>query len=324
MSTISYEQGPSEDRAEHAIPLVAAADDLLLDDEKEPQFTLDEQELRSYLARLLGWDQVRAVENAARALELSLKKRTQLVLTGQGDLVPVAYALHRRIVGQTAPFIVCDRRRRDTRASVRSPANLRSGRQAFLAANGGTVCVLRHRLPHDFAELVANLRASDSVRYVCVGSHLPGLKLQPDPWLVSPPPIEIPLLCRRAAEIPQVVIEYMHDATRELRVPGFELDDNDLEWLIAHETKTVAACEKATLRIVAMRVSSGHKQASDRLGMASVSLQRWIARHKPPTHRHERNQRWFMVGRAKPEKATPEEPQPPGEGPDGWREVWGK
>jgi hypothetical protein len=56
-------------------------------------------ELRPFLARLLGWSDERAVELALRSLTLSLEYRATLVLCGSGDLVPIAWALHRRALG---------------------------------------------------------------------------------------------------------------------------------------------------------------------------------------------------------------------------------
>lgn len=49
-------------------------------------------ELRSFLARLLGWDDAPAVERAFRSVERAVAHRAPLVLCGDGDLVPVAHA----------------------------------------------------------------------------------------------------------------------------------------------------------------------------------------------------------------------------------------
>jgi len=81
-------------------------------------------ELRAYLGRLLGWSNTGGVAHALRSIELAREHRAQLVLCGPGDLVPLAYGLHRRAFGGDTPFIVCDPRRGNTPASVRSPANI--------------------------------------------------------------------------------------------------------------------------------------------------------------------------------------------------------
>lgn len=80
-------------------------------------------DLRGYLGRLLGWTNTSAIDHALRSIDFARKHRAQLVLCGQGDLVPLAYGLHRRALSADMPFIVCDPRRGNTPASVRSPAN---------------------------------------------------------------------------------------------------------------------------------------------------------------------------------------------------------
>src|ERR1044071_6847029 len=108
------------------------------------------ESLRGYLGRLLGWANTSAIDHALRSIELAREHRAQLVLCGQGDLVPLAYGLHRHALGADAPFIVCDPRRGNTRATVRLPANYADAATAFAAASGGSLCVRRRRPPHDF------------------------------------------------------------------------------------------------------------------------------------------------------------------------------
>lgn len=45
---------------------------------------------------------------------------------------------------------------------------------------------------------------------------------------------------------------------------------------------TLAEIEKATLRLVAIEMSSNLSRAAERLGMAPVSLTRWVGRRKLP------------------------------------------
>jgi hypothetical protein len=154
------------------------------------------KELRGYLGRLLGWANTGAIEHALRSIDLAREHRAQLVLCGQGDLVPLAYGLHRRAFGIDAPFIVCDPRRGDTPATVRSPANLANAAAAFEAAAGGSLCIRRRRPPHDFSSLVTRLRSSNDVKYICLEED----SLQ---WLVRPGPIEIPNVAERLSELPR-------------------------------------------------------------------------------------------------------------------------
>jgi hypothetical protein len=116
----------------------------------------DETALRGFCARILGWsaDRTSAIEHALRSIHLSITHRAALVLLGDADLVPIAQALHRRTIGAERPFVVCDPRRLDVRASVRAPMNRESGEAAVRAAHGGSQCVRRRRMPRNFSALV--------------------------------------------------------------------------------------------------------------------------------------------------------------------------
>jgi hypothetical protein len=234
--------------------------------------------LRGYVGRLLGWTSTSAIDHALRSIDLARKHRAQLVLCGDGDLVPLAYGLHRRAFGADAPFIVCDPHRGNTPASVRSPANYVDVAAAFEAASGGSLCVRLRRRPPGFAALVARLRASDDVQYICIDGDL-------SQWLVRPGPIEIPPLSERASDLPRVVDEYVHDATVELAPTprSLALTADDRKWLVEHAaTMSLSEIEKAALRLVALRSSTHLSHAAARLGMAPVSLSRWAARRDLP------------------------------------------
>lgn len=233
-----------------------------------------EARLRGYLARLLGWSNSSAIDHALQCIHLARKHRAQLVLCGHGDLVPVAYGLHRRALGTDTPFIVCDPRRGNTRATVRAPANYVDVAAAFEAASGGSLCVRLRRRPPDFASLVARLRESNDVQYIC----LDGDSLQ---WLVRPGPIEIPSLSERTGDLPRVVDEYVHDAMVALAMPprSFAFAETDRRWLVEYApTTSLSEIEKAALRLVSLRSSANLSQAAARLGMAPVSLVRWAGR----------------------------------------------
>src|SRR4051794_1803101 len=101
--------------------------------------------LRPFLARMLGGANPGAVDLALRSLVLALDHRATLVLCGEGDLVPIAWVLHRRTLGADRPFIICDPRRGTKAASVRSPASRASGVAALEAATGGSLCVRARR-----------------------------------------------------------------------------------------------------------------------------------------------------------------------------------
>jgi hypothetical protein len=233
-------------------------------------------ELRRYLSRLLGWSNTSAIDNAQRSLDLAREHRAQLLLCGAGDLVPIAYALHRRALGPDTPFIVCDPRRGNTRATVRGPANYVDVDAAFSAAAGGSLCVRRRRLPNQFAALAERLRSSHEVQYICLDES----SLQ---WLVRPGPIEIPSLHERRQDIPRIVDECLVDAVSE-HPWASAVNQQDRAWLIdSASSSTFSDLEKSIARLVALRGSDSISQAAARLGMTAVSLSRWMERRRLPT-----------------------------------------
>lgn len=229
------------------------------------------------MGRLLGWSEDHAVELAVRSLKTAIAHRAALVLCGEGDLVPIAHGLHRRALGADRPFVVCDRRRGNSSASVRSAANRTSGVAALEAAAGGSLCVRAYRLPLDFPALVAQLRAIDDVLFmVCMKRD------HTIPLLVRPAPINVPPLASRAAEIDRVIAEYAADAIADLRAPRAAFTAADHAWVRQHAAGSLAEVEKATLRLVALRTSRNTSVAAARLGMALVSLTRWLYRRELP------------------------------------------
>jgi len=236
-------------------------------------------ELRPFLARLLGWASDETIDAALRSIDLAANHRAHLVLQGTGDLVPIAQSLHRRVLGVDRPFIVCDPRRGNKRASVRSPANLESSVDAFRAASGGSLCVRRRRLPNDFSAIVPRLRRVHDVQYIIVCSNLEDDR---DPLLVLPAPIQVPPLTSRGHELERIIDEYASDAITELHARDACFTPVDRRWLLEHAT-SLAEIEKTTVRMVALRMSHNLSDAAERLGMAPVSLWRWIFRRNLPT-----------------------------------------
>jgi hypothetical protein len=238
-------------------------------------YMVDGAGLRRFVARLLGWTDRDAVGRALRSLYLAMTYRTQLVVCGRGDLVPIAYALHRWTLGAHRPFVVCDPRRGDRATSCRSPISIADGLAASQAASGGSLCMRGH--PRTFSGLAARLRDThDVVPVICVAKMS-----ESNPFLIRPEPIRLPLLSARMSELPRIVDEYVRDAIVELRVPDVPFTDDDREWVLRCAATSLAAIEKATLRLVALKISGNVRQAAARLGMAPVSLSRWIDRREP-------------------------------------------
>jgi hypothetical protein len=234
--------------------------------------------LRPFLARVLGWSNGRAVELAMRSLALALDHRATLVLSGEGDLVPIAWALHCRTLGPDSPFIVCDPRRLTKAASVRSPASHPSGVAAFEAAAGGSLCVRMRQLPNDFPALVARLQDADNVLCaICAGQLV-----VPHPPHILPAVLAVPPLAQRSAELDRIIAEYAADAITELVASASSFTDADHAWVRDNAAASLAEIEKATLRLVTLRTSSNLSHAAERLGMAVVSLSRWLGRRMSP------------------------------------------
>jgi hypothetical protein len=237
--------------------------------------------LRGFLARLLGLrgERIQVVDHALRSIRMAAARHTELVLRGDGDLVPIAHAIHGRVFGVDRPFIVCDPRRRQNRETIRSPENYETGMAAFVAAKGGSLCVRSLRLPKDFSSVVTALRNPNSrvQLTICVQ--------KPEDWTgYLPPPITVPPLADRRAELDQIITEYGEDAIAELGALPTSFLPADRDWVRMHSASSLPDIEKATLRLVAIRESRNLSAAAARLGMAPVSLSRWIGRRKLPMH----------------------------------------
>jgi len=236
-------------------------------------------ELREFLSRLLGWrsECIEVIDRALRAIRMAATRRTGLMLRGDGDLVPIARAIHRRAFGVDQPFVVCDPRRRQSKATVRSPENYETGMSAFEAATGGSLCVRSPRLPKDFSTIVTALRVPrPQVRLIICAQATDEYK----EYLA----VTIPPLSSRSDEIDQIITEYAQDAIMELRAPRTGFLPADRNWVRMHSASCLPDIEKATLRLVAIREARNLSDAAARLGMAPVSLSRWIGRRKLPMH----------------------------------------
>jgi hypothetical protein len=95
--------------------------------------------------------------------------------------------------------------------------------------------------------------------------------------------ILVPTLELRKAELPEVIQEYGVDAMRALEVPLTSFKKVDVEWVLANESAQLADIEKATRRLVALRASDGNmSRAAALLGMARMSLRKWIRKRRLP------------------------------------------
>ncbi|HWO22350.1 MAG TPA: hypothetical protein VNO30_26510 [Kofleriaceae bacterium] len=225
----------------------------------------DEDALRAFLARVLGYERTQAVEHALRSIDLGVTHRAALVLLGDvdADLVSVARALHCRAVGTDRPFVICGRQRGEATAAAN-------------AARGGSLLVRRHRLPGDFRSAVALVRDPTAAVQLVVCS---GARHVSHPFAALPVPIVVPSIRERAHEVPRIVDEYASDAARTLGDAWFS--DLDREWVLKHAAGSLSEIETATLRRTALRVAGTIEAAAKLLGLSGVAMRQWLHRRKP-------------------------------------------
>jgi hypothetical protein len=241
-------------------------------------------DLRGFFERVLGWapEHAPAVEHAMQSVDLAVSCRAALVLLGEVGMIPLAHAIHRRVMGSEPPFVVVDLRRGDSLETIKSPASYESGVEAFKAARGGTLCIHRRPRPKDYSEMVARLRGVDDVMLIVCGAG----RDDSEALAARPVPVRVPSLRTRTKELPRIVKEYARDAIAELRArdvrpPEGRFTERDRRWVLERCPMTLEEFEKATLRLMALKMSRTLPRAADRLGMAPVSLERWVKRRRP-------------------------------------------
>jgi hypothetical protein len=232
-------------------------------------------DLRSFLARLLGWgwgdEKDAAIERAMAAIRQAQLQRTAIVLESDSDMIPIARELHRHLFAANLPFVVCDPRRRTSDKDVRMPLNVADPLEALAAASRGTLCVRAERLPEGFTELCRRTQETESAvqLMICVD----GSRQLPRPFadaIVIPP-----LLSRDETEIAQVIREYFLDAIRDLDGPPVPTR-TDRTWIRNHSATSLVDVAKGTRRITALRKTKTLAAAAELLGMAGPSLRRWL------------------------------------------------
>ncbi|MBK7539384.1 MAG: hypothetical protein IPI49_29300 [Myxococcales bacterium] len=130
-------------------------------------------------------------------------------------------------------------------------------------------------MPDDYAKMTEMAREPDAaVRVVVCAAP------SADPFLILPGPLTIPPLASRAEDLPRIIEEYGQDvATLGARPDAFTAEDR--AWIARSCATTLHEVEKAALRLVALRMAGSISGAAELLGMAPVSLRRWISRRSP-------------------------------------------
>jgi hypothetical protein len=237
-------------------------------------------ELATFLARLLGWSDAgrSAVDVALRELRTAQTQRTPVVLRGDEDLVDLARELHNRVHGTARPFVTCDPKRQDNEiGDARCGPNFTSGTAAFSAAIGGTLCIVAARPPADYAGILRALWESGGTQtqvMICDdGTHRQGMLLHGT--------IDVPPLRERSDELTHIVREYGLDAAREFGLP-MRTYPEDTAWILAHSSSSYAEISRGARRLAALRAAGTIVGAAERIGIAPVSLRRWIGRRAIP------------------------------------------
>ncbi|HEX3762597.1 MAG TPA: hypothetical protein VHW23_28035 [Kofleriaceae bacterium] len=149
--------------------------------------------------------------------------------------------------------------------------------EALPLATGGSVCVRARRLPADFREFIEALRRpSERVQLIVCAKTVDECER------CRLTPIVVPRLSDRRAEIGRIIDEYAEDAMTDLGTPRSKFPAVDHAWVREHASGSLPDIEKATLRLVALRASRNLSSAAARLGMATISLTRWIGRRRLP------------------------------------------
>jgi hypothetical protein len=229
--------------------------------------------LREFLERILGWvdDRLEEVDHALRSLRVASTRRTALVVCGDDDIVQIARGLHCRALGTSRPFIVCDPRRHTRSEDVRSAENYNVGMAALQAAAGGSLCVRARRLPRDFEKVQRALRDPATWVQLVVCAREPS-----EAGTFVSTPITVPPLATRADDLSRIIDEYAADAVATLGMQPNCFLSSDRDWVLEHSAHSLAEIEKATRRLLAIRETGNLNQAATRLGMARISLKKWI------------------------------------------------
>ncbi len=98
-------------------------------------------------------------------------------------------------------------------------------------------------------------------------------------------PIVIPPLSSRPQEITRIIDEYADEAAATVSAT-VHLTAADRDWILRNSASSISEIEKGTRRLLAIRKHDDNTAAAARsLGMAPISLARWIGRRALPERR---------------------------------------
>jgi hypothetical protein len=237
-------------------------------------------DLRCFLLRLIGWGKAhfQTIDEALREIRAVQIRRAPLVLRGKEHLPPVAEDLHAYLHARKAPFVLCDPRRETNEANVRSVPNVQDWREALVAAQGGTLCILNGRPPEGLSRLLAAVRQPSTSPVQVIVCAEPDQEL----CVEGSHPIEIPALpSRLKRQVQYVIVEYSRDAAKSMGAPK-PLSPEDRAWILEHSATSLTDVSKATQRLTALGMDRRVSPAARRLGMSPPGLRKWLRSHPLP------------------------------------------
>lgn len=225
-------------------------------------------ELRDFLGRLLGWAaHGERLDLALRALRAVAVRGAPLRLCGGEDLIPIARALHRRVLGDHRPFVLCAPPRRLARGQAFGTAM-----HAIAAAIRGTLCVWARHLPADFAVVDAAVRHPDVAVRLVVCAERPS-----ESSAFASMPVIVPAIAERGAQLGRIIDGYVHDAMIALGARG-ELGPADRAWIARRAASSHGEIEEAARRLIAVRHAGDFARAAALLALPPAALTEWFAR----------------------------------------------
>ena len=232
--------------------------------------------LRALMARLIGWSDEHAdgIDRALRALRRFAARRTHLILRGEGELVPLARALHLRMFGEHDAFIVNDPHHPPS-TDGRSGQNLPDLAAAVRASAGGTLCVRAERSALGLAEASRPVEEKGTHERLVICA-LPGSRIEGS----CESEITLTPLSERPEEIKRLIEEHAAEATAELGAPRDSFTTEDTTSVLQQHPRSHRDIEIAVTRLAAIRHFGGVTRAAAHLGISHVALSRWRSRRR--------------------------------------------
>lgn len=228
--------------------------------------------LLSVLRRFLGWlpERQENVDQVLRSLRDWAAQRAELIVLGDGDLMPVARRLHNLVVGDDVPF------------TWYVPTEASDAAATVKAAALGTLCVkmTTWRSVQGIVQQVLKTESDARPQLIlCTADKDSASTIRRT--LERPAMIHVPPLASRSDELQGIVQGYAEEIAREQRL--LALEERDLERLLALQFKSLAGVETgiedATRRLMMIR-TFGPTTAAAKLELDHHSLIEWAERRK--------------------------------------------